>query len=244
MLGKLMGRRRGEDRPKSKSPRDDKAIIHQTVPDEVFATRSDQLPPQDQSWLDDVPVSGNDKPKAKMADPAPSPTAEPARTPSAAPAPSAAPKASAPAAPVAVSPAATAKAPSLSGQPANSPSEGRPRFPYGWLVVVEGPGTGEWFPLEKGTARIGGGADQTVQLDFGDASIKANAHASLAYDDARHGFLVEPGAGAQLRINGVTRSGTHDLRDGDVITLGGTSLRLVALCSQNFHWGSDLEARR
>lgn len=235
MLGKLMGRRRGEDRSESKSRKEDKAIIHQTVPDEVFATRNDQVPPPDQSWLDTVPVAGDKSPEAKTPVPEPSPPKPVAADAT----PAARPVSATPPLSDAATPAAAPLV--LSGQSANAVAEGRPRFPYGWLVVVEGPGTGEWFPLERGMTRIGGGADHTVHLDFGDSGLGQASHADLGYDSARHLFVVQPVPGTQLRVNGVIQSAQTAVRDGDVMTLGGTSLRLVALCSQNFHWGSDLD---
>ncbi|MXQ06877.1 FHA domain-containing protein [Alphaproteobacteria bacterium GH1-50] len=147
-------------------------------------------------------------------------------------------------APAAAPASATPAAPVAPTAPANAPAAQtgvRPRFPYGWLVIVEGPGTGDWYPLERGVSHIGSGAGQTVRLEHGDDAVHAEGHAVLNYDEAHHRFVLSCPEGARLRVNGVQSDAPTGLRDGDVITVGGTALRLVALCSQNFHWSKDLQ---
>jgi hypothetical protein len=234
MLRKLMGRKRqsGEQTDRG-SVKEDKAIIHHTVPDEVLYPDRPAPSAADMSWLDTAPVKarGEDnstppafEPSAPAQEPAPAPAVSkvaPVR------------KVEPPAAPKPVQLRALDMAP-------NARTDGRPRFPYGWLVVVEGPGTGEWFPLERGMSHIGSSEGQTVQLDFGDAGVVQDRHAALGYDEERHAFVVS--SDAAFRVNGVEQTGAASLRDGDVFTVSGTSLRLVALCSQNFHWAEHIAA--
>ena len=225
MFGKLKGRRG----PSEKSKGRDKAIIHQTVPEEVFADDRAMVPSSDMSWLDQAPAK---KPNGETSSPAL------AKEPPKRPAPAARPKA--PAKPPQDTLILTPQpAPSPTGD-ANAAAAHRPKFPCGWLVVVEGPGVGEWFVLEHGVSHIGRSQGQTVQVDFGDASIAGEKHAILSYDDARHTFVVHGGDGS-VRVNGIPLKGGSDLRDGDVIAIGSTGLRLVSLCSRNFNWN---EARR
>ncbi len=127
----------------------------------------------------------------------------------------------------------------VTGQVANEEASARPRFPYGWLVIVEGPGVGEWFLLERGVSHIGSAEGQTVRLDFDDATVAPIRHAAVAYDEGRDAFVLDSGPEAAVRLNGTAARSQATLRDGDVISVGGTSLRLVALCSSNFHWGSE-----
>ncbi|MBT8423488.1 MAG: FHA domain-containing protein [Silicimonas sp.] len=222
MFVKLFG---GKDRATG-SPKRDRAIIHQSVPDEVLYPDGKPDPAgKDMSWLDGGAPPNAGSPPTAAASPktAPPPKAKPA------PAPAPAPKAAGP------SPVAD--------MPANAPiaaSEDRPPFPYGWLVVVEGPGTGAWFPLFRGRSDIGGADGQTVRLGFGDGAVASQSHATLTYDEDQHTFRLD-GEG-QLRVNGAGHRAGMTLRDGDVFTLGGTSLRLVALCSQNFHWSEHIAA--
>lgn len=209
---------------------DDEAIIHQTVPDEVLYSEPKAKTGSDMSWLDSAPGRKDDDedtqdlvgderqnttPTVKRAPVRARPVSPPA-----------------PAAPVAG--AVTAR---IADLPANGEAAARPRRPVGWLVVVEGPGVGEWFVLERGLSHIGSAPGQTVRLDFGDGSVAGEEHARISYDEEAHAFVVDGISG--LRVNGVLAVGAETVRDGDVITVGGTGLRLVALCSQNFNWTAE-----
>lgn len=113
-----------------------------------------------------------------------------------------------------------------------------PGFAVGWLVVVDGPGLGRSFTLTQGVATIGRGADQVVRLDFGDTAISRNAHASVVYDDESNCYYL----GAGTKSNVVRRNdrpvlATEEMQDGDLIRLGETTLRFVALCNEAFRWG-------
>ncbi len=226
MLGRLFKSQDATDAPKAAKPakrKKDKAIIHKSVPDEVLYPDGRPEEVHDNGWLENVPV-----PTAKTK-PVSAPTAASRPSGAASAAPASAQTQTPAAAPIAADPATFAIS-------ANAAATGRPRYPHGWLVVVEGPGLGEWYPLEGGVSTIGTGADQTVALTFGDSAVQDHAHATLAYDKRAQGFALDP-AQNSARVNGLPVSALTALRDGDVITLGGTSLRLVALCSPNFHWG-------
>jgi hypothetical protein len=113
------------------------------------------------------------------------------------------------------------------------------RFPAGWLVIVEGPGRGTSFTIGAGVSTIGRGADQTVCLDFGDTSISRENHASIAYDDEQNRFFVGHGGKSNIvRRNGNPVLATEELADADLIRIGKTTLRFVALCGPDFTWGS------
>lgn len=189
-----------------------------TVPDEVLYPDRSDVPAKDMSWLEALPLF--DEPEDEPARPAPAPVVARkvvAKTATAAPKP------------------VKAERPEPNAEP-----EGRPPFPYGWLVIVEGPGTGKWFPLERGASAIGGGDGQTVRLDFGDSDIKADRQVLLTYDETRHSFVAE--STSTFRVNGEICKSERVLRDGDVFTIGATSLRIVALCSRNFHWAEHIAA--
>lgn len=244
MFRKLMARRASE--AGGKAPKD-KAIIHETVPDEVLYPDGKSPAEQaDMSWLDATPPPPT-RVAARAAAPAPAPTPAPAPAPR--------PEASVEPTP-APAPIVTDTAPVFASvrdgianedsdpaavNPPLASQDGRPPFPYGWLVVVEGPGVGNWFPLYRGVSHIGMGEGRTVALEFGDARLLPAQHAALSYSEERHAFSL--GGNAGVRVNGEERHPGTALRDGDVFTVGGTSLRLVALCSQNFHWSENLNAR-
>lgn len=221
MLRKLFGGNRARSGgAKPRQDGKDEAIIHLTVPDEVLFGDRKAVPEKDMSWLDGLPSGGT----AGRSDARPavrSPASPKVRT---------TPKAAVAEVMIAVE----------EPERVNARAEGRPRFPYGWLVIVEGPGTGEWFPLERGTSVVGPAGGQTIEMDFGDDTIGEDRVARLSFDEARHAFMLD--SNGPFRVNGEAERSRRMLRDGDVFTIGGISMRLVALCSRNFHWAKDIAA--
>lgn len=113
------------------------------------------------------------------------------------------------------------------------------QFPIGWLIVVEGPGRGASFTLTAGLSTVGRDADQTVSLDFGDATISRQNHIAIAYDEEENRTFVGHGGKANIvRLNDTPLLTTEDLNDGDRIKIGKTELKFVAFCTADFHWGS------
>ncbi|MEO0990366.1 MAG: FHA domain-containing protein, partial [Pseudomonadota bacterium] len=118
-------------------------------------------------------------------------------------------------------------------------------FPAGWLLLVDGPGRGNCFTLFTGVAQIGRGDDQQIRLDFGDSAISRQNHAAVAYDPEQRKFFLGHGGKSNLvRLNGKPVLSTEDLSDGDLIRIGETTLRFVALCGEHFTWDdADDEAQ-
>jgi len=111
------------------------------------------------------------------------------------------------------------------------------RFPVAWIVVADGPGRGHSFTLYSGVSTIGRGDDQTVVLDLGDTSISREQHAAIAYDEEANGFFLGHGGKSNIvRLNGRPVLSTEDLQNGDMIRIGETTLRFVALCGDAFVW--------
>lgn len=125
----------------------------------------------------------------------------------------------------------------------NNPVQSRAasvRYPIGWLVVVKGPGRGESFALRSGLSQIGRGEDQTIPLDFGDTAISRSNHASIVYDPETHETLLGHGGKANIvRLNGKPLVSTEKLKNGDMIRIGETTLRFVALCDAEFNWAGE-----
>lgn len=195
----------------SGKPKKDVAIIHQSVPDEVLNIQPKHPETLDTSWMDSTNIV--DKPASAKTRTLPAAKVQPPNP-----------------------PAKTQDPPAAPSVFANPKAASGMRCPHGWLVVVEGPGVGEWFVLEGGVSQIGRDADQTVPLTFGDTSIASMCHAQLSYDEVQHAFVLDNAGENGVRVNGVVANRPATLRDGDVITVAGTSLRLVALCSPNFNW--------
>jgi pSer/pThr/pTyr-binding forkhead associated (FHA) protein len=121
-------------------------------------------------------------------------------------------------------------------------SVGDVRFPAGWIVVVEGPGRGAYFAVTNSVSSIGRGLDQSICLNFGDASISRNNHAAIAYDAEQNRFFLGHGNKSNIvRRNGQPVLSTEELMNGDAIRIGKTTLRFVALCGADFTWGPDPE---
>lgn len=111
------------------------------------------------------------------------------------------------------------------------------RFPVGWIVVVEGPGRGECFTLQSGMSQIGRGEDQAIQLDFGDNSISRTNHAAIVYDPEEKEFLLGHGGKSNIvRLNNKPVITNESIKTGDLIKIGETVLRFVALCDKSFNW--------
>lgn len=113
----------------------------------------------------------------------------------------------------------------------------RTKFPVGWIVITDGPGRGESFSLMAGMSQIGRGEDQAVQLDFGDNSISRTNHAAIVYDPESKEFLLGHGGKSNIvRLNDKPLISNEQLKNGDVIRIGETILRFVALCDKSFNW--------
>lgn len=130
----------------------------------------------------------------------------------------------------------------LFANPVDLPSPGT-RFPVGWIVVIDGPGRGESFTLQSGMSQIGRGEDQAIALDFGDSAISRSNHAAVVYDPEAHQFFLGHGGKSNIvRLNNKPVISTEVLANGDLIRLGETTLRFVALCDAAFNWAGDAEA--
>ncbi len=115
----------------------------------------------------------------------------------------------------------------------------RAKFPVGWIVVAEGPGRGESFALMAGMNPIGRGEDQAIQLDFGDNAISRSNHAAIVYDPDGKEFLLGHGGKSNIvRLNDKPVISNETLKTGDVIRIGETVLRFVALCDKSFNWSN------
>jgi hypothetical protein len=125
----------------------------------------------------------------------------------------------------------------LAEKPIAPKAAGFAMFPHGWMIVVSGPGRGASYPLLTGVSQIGRDEDQAVQLDFGDTSISRSNHAAIAFDDEERSFFIGHGGKSNLvRLNGKPLLSTERLRNGDMIRIGETMLRLVTLCDESFSW--------
>ncbi|MEM6609799.1 MAG: FHA domain-containing protein [Pseudomonadota bacterium] len=115
------------------------------------------------------------------------------------------------------------------------------QLPAGWIVIVDGPGRGASFTVGPGVSTIGRAEDQAISLDFGDMSVSRTAHASVAYDEEQNKFFIGHGGKSNVvRRNGSPVLATEELEAGDLVRIGKTTLRFVALCGPDFSWENPM----
>lgn len=111
----------------------------------------------------------------------------------------------------------------------------------GWLVVVAGPGQGNTLRLGHGMNSIGRAESQRCRLDFGDTEISRNSHATLTYDPRGRKFYLMHGGGQNLTYLGDAPVLQPTLLNGgELISMGKTTLKFVALCGQDFDWSEQI----
>jgi hypothetical protein len=107
----------------------------------------------------------------------------------------------------------------------------------GWLVIVSGPGRGNFCRLGYGQNSVGRDVEERVRLDFGDDNISRKKHCFVIYEPRTRQYTLRPGDGANLTyLNGAMLSQPRQIKSGDLIEVGKTTLRFVPLCGPDFEW--------
>jgi hypothetical protein len=114
-----------------------------------------------------------------------------------------------------------------------------------WLVVVGGPGLGEFRPVFEGNNTVGRAPTQRVPLDFGDDTISHEEQAYIRYDSSERSFLFVPNLAKTnvVSVNNRRPTAAVELAAMDVITMGRTQLVFVPFCGQDFDWSEIAETR-
>jgi hypothetical protein len=106
-----------------------------------------------------------------------------------------------------------------------------------WLVIIDGPGKGNFVKLGFGMNAIGRSSESRVSIDFGDDQISRENHASLTYDAKNKKFYIQHGGGANLTYLGDSPVlQPFELKGNEVISIGNTKLYFVPFCGANFNW--------
>ncbi|MGB3621518.1 MAG: FHA domain-containing protein [Ketobacter sp.] len=107
----------------------------------------------------------------------------------------------------------------------------------GWLVVIQGPGKGNFVKLGYGQNSIGRSPNERVSVDFGDSQISRSNHAMVTYDPRGNRFYIQQGSGTNLAyVNEAPVLTPMELEPYSHILLGDTVLRFVPLCGEGFTW--------
>ena len=110
----------------------------------------------------------------------------------------------------------------------------------GWVVVIEGPGSGRDLRVGLGRNDLGRSSENRISLPFGDARISRRCHLWINYDPRHRVFSVVPGSGANLAyLDETAIEERMPLNHGSTITVGETRLRFVALCGDDFTWPQE-----
>ena len=110
----------------------------------------------------------------------------------------------------------------------------------GWLVVIAGPGQGNFARLGHGMNSIGRAEGQRCRLDFGDTEISRKVHATITYDPRGRKFYLMHGGGQNLTYIGeIPVLQPAPLTGGEVISLGKTTLKFIPLCGPDFDWSQQ-----
>lgn len=115
----------------------------------------------------------------------------------------------------------------------------------GWLVVVGGPGIGQYRPIFEGNNTMGRGPGNRIAIDFGDDAISSEEQAYIRYDSAERSFLFVPNLAKTnvVSINEKRPTGAVELAQMDVITMGRTQLVFVPFCGPDFDWSALAETK-
>lgn len=110
----------------------------------------------------------------------------------------------------------------------------------GWLVVVGGPGIGQYRPVFEGNNTLGRTEANRVAIDFGDDSISSEEQAYIRYDSSDRSFLFVPNLAKTnvVSINDKRPTSAVELSQMDVITMGRTQLVFVPFCGADFDWSA------
>ena len=126
----------------------------------------------------------------------------------------------------------------LSSDTAPSISEAKLKnLPYGWLVIVKGPGIGATFELFKQSTTIGRSRTQDVALPFGDTFIARAQHLTISREEDASGrtYVLKNKKHISF-LNGAILKGKRELLNRDLLTVGETTLCFVSLGPKEEYW--------
>lgn len=107
----------------------------------------------------------------------------------------------------------------------------------GWLVCIDGAGTGKDYRLMPKINTVGRGANHDVNIED-DVQISSHVQAKIAYDPMHNNFTLVSGEGAGTLnyLNGNAVYTYASLEAYDVVKMGNTKLMFVPFCSDRFQW--------
>lgn len=115
-------------------------------------------------------------------------------------------------------------------------------YVVGWLVCVEGPEKGKDYRLHSERNFIGRAPEMDVSIQKDNAISRLN-HAVISYNDRAKTFRLSSGeVRGIIYLNSEEVSMPTELKSGDIIEIGESSLRFVPLCGTDFSWEKKNES--
>lgn len=109
------------------------------------------------------------------------------------------------------------------------------RYIAGWLVCVDGAAKGVDYGLYAGFNKIGRGNFNDVVLKD-DLQVSRETHCSVVYEEKKNSFYVVPKLGYLTYLNGELVEQAEEISDGQVISIGESSLEFRAFCKGDKKW--------
>lgn len=107
----------------------------------------------------------------------------------------------------------------------------------GWLIIINGKGKTNVLTLGYGMNSIGRSPNERISINFGDEEISRTQHAIITYDPRGRKFYVQHGGGKNLTyLADQPLLVPMELKGGEEILIGQTTLRFVPLCGEDFDW--------
>lgn len=106
----------------------------------------------------------------------------------------------------------------------------------GWLVCINGASKGIDYRIKAEKNFIGRDKSNDIVIE-NDNSISREKHAIISYNPKSSVYVIMPGDGRGLvYLNGEEVFAATELKAGDRIELGDTTLYFVPLCGEMFKW--------
>lgn len=106
----------------------------------------------------------------------------------------------------------------------------------GWLVCIDGNAKGKGYELKAGKNFIGRSSSMDIVLNE-DSSVSRERHAVVIYEPKSRKFIAQPGESRELfYLNDGVVLENIEMKLGDELLVGNTSLKFVPFCGSGFGW--------
>ena len=107
----------------------------------------------------------------------------------------------------------------------------------GWLVCIEGKKKGKDFRIHGQRNFIGRASSNDICIDFDD-SVSAVDNVIISYNEKNNKFYVQIGEHQKnnVYLNNEMLLIPTELKENDVLELGGTKLMFRSFCNNSFKW--------